>query len=55
MDLSTEEIMGIEGEKGEYIRALGFIGEDLVYGLADAEDIVINENDEIDFWYEVKN
>ena len=50
MDLSTEEIMGIEGEKGEYIRALGFIGEDLVYGLADAEDIVINENDEIDFY-----
>lgn len=50
MDLSTEEIMGIEAEKNDCIRAFGFIGEDLVYGLADTNDIVINENDEIEFY-----
>lgn len=50
MDLSTEEVMGIEAEKGEYIKALGFIGEDLVYGLAYEEDIVENENDEMVFY-----
>ena len=50
MDLSTEEIMGIESGKGECIKALGFIGEDLVYGLAYEEDIVQNENDEMLFY-----
>lgn len=50
MDLSTEEIMGIEAEKNECIKALGFVGEDLVYGLAYEEDIVVNENDEMMFY-----
>lgn len=50
MDLSTEEIMGIEAENNECIKALGFIGEDLVYGLAYQEDIVENENDEMVFY-----
>ncbi len=50
MDLSTEEIMGIQAEDGERIKALGFIGEDLVYGLAYKEDIVPNENDEMLFY-----
>lgn len=50
MDLSTEDIMGIEAGNGECIRALGFIGEDLVYGLADANDIIINSNEEIEFY-----
>lgn len=50
MDLSTEEVMGIEGEKGERIKAIGFVGEDLVYGLAYEEDIVLNENDETVFY-----
>lgn len=50
MDLSTEEIMGIEAEKGECIKAIGFVGEDLVYGLAYEEDIVLNENDETLFY-----
>lgn len=49
MDLSTEEIMEITAEEDENIKALGFIGEDLVYGLANKEDIVTNENDEIVF------
>ena len=50
MDLSTEEVMGIEGEEGERIKAIGFVGEDLVYGLAYEDDIVFNENDEIVFY-----
>ncbi len=50
MDLSTEEIMGIEARDGEYVRALGFIGEDLVYGFANKEDVVKNENDEAIFY-----
>lgn len=50
MDLSTEEIMGIEAEKDERIKALGFVGEDLVYGLAYEDDIVVNENDETIFY-----
>lgn len=50
MDLSTEEIMGIEAEDGEYVKALGFVGEDLVYGYANQEDVVTNENDETVFY-----
>ena len=50
MDLSTEEIMGVEAGKNEYIKALGFIGEDLVYGLAYKEDVVSNEKDEMQFY-----
>lgn len=50
MDLSTEEVMGIEGGNGEYIKAIGFVGEDLVYGIANEEDIFTNENDETLFY-----
>ena len=50
MDLSTEEIMGIEAKQDERIKAIGFVGEDLVYGLANQEDIVLNENGEIQFY-----
>lgn len=50
MDLSTEEIMGIEAEDGEYVKAVGFIGEDLVYGYANQEDVVTDENDETIFY-----
>ena len=50
MDLSTEEVMGVEGGTGECIKAIGFVGEDLVYGLAYEEDIFTNENDETLFY-----
>lgn len=50
MDLSTEEIMGIEGKQGERIKAIGFVGEDLVYGLAYDTDIVTNDNGEAHFY-----
>lgn len=49
MDLSTEEVMEIDAGEGEYIRALGFIGEDLVYGLANQTDVLTDENDEVVF------
>ena len=50
MDLSTVEVMGVEGGTGEFIKAIGFVGEDLVYGLAYEEDIYTNENDETLFY-----
>ena len=50
MDLSTEEVMGVEGGSDECIKAIGFVGEDLVYGLAYEEDIFTNENDETLFY-----
>ncbi len=49
MDLSTENIMEINAENNDRITALGFIGEDLVYGLANEEDIVLNDNDDMIF------
>ena len=50
MDLSTEEVMGVEADKGERIKAIGFVGEDLVYGIAYEEDIVKNDTDETVFY-----
>lgn len=50
MDLSSEEIMQIDAGKNEYIKALGFIGEDLVYGLADKSEIFLDDNDEVQFY-----
>ncbi|MCD8120878.1 MAG: C39 family peptidase [Clostridiales bacterium] len=43
MDLETGETQTIRGEAGEHVRVLGFVGEDLVYGIAREEDrYVIN-------------
>lgn len=44
MDLNTEEVMDITAESDEYILALGFIGEDLIYGLAKKTDIQVDNN-----------
>lgn len=38
LDLETGEKHDIRGGEGEYIRALGFVGRDLVYGMARAGD-----------------
>lgn len=38
MDLETGEKRDIRGESGEYVRTLGFVGRDLVYGTADEAD-----------------
>ncbi len=43
MDLETGEKRELRGSEGEYVRTLGFVGRDLVYGIAKAEDLwVIN-------------
>ncbi|MDO4453711.1 MAG: hypothetical protein Q4B90_04380 [Eubacteriales bacterium] len=39
MDLETKEIRTISAGSGEYIQVIGFMEEDVVYGLADASEI----------------
>ncbi len=39
MDLDTRETTEISCEDTEYIRLLGFMGEDVIYGIADAADV----------------
>ena len=39
MDMNTQSVSEIDADKGEYIRPLGFMGEDLVYGKLYAKDI----------------
>jgi len=39
-DLSTRRKIEIEADNGNYILPLGFMGEDLIYGLAHPQDIV---------------
>lgn len=39
MDLETGESHEISGGNGEYMRVLGFVGRDLVYGMAREEDV----------------
>lgn len=39
-DLETESSVTISGGQGEYVRFLGFIGEDMVYGIARQSDVV---------------
>lgn len=38
MDLETGEKQDIRGGAGSYVRTLGFVGRDLVYGIAGAQD-----------------
>ena len=42
IDFNTAEKEEIRGEEGDYVRVLGFVGNDLIYGLADAEDAWIS-------------
>lgn len=39
MDLETGENREVRAGEGEYVRTLGFVGRDLVYGMARADDI----------------
>jgi len=39
MNLNTEEITSIRAESGEYCKAIGFMNEDVIYGLANVDDI----------------
>lgn len=43
MNLKTGEKLNIEAGTGEQIRPLGFMGEDVIYGIAREEDIVTDE------------
>ena len=43
MDLETGENREIRAGDGEYVRTLGFVGRDLVYGMARADDIWISQ------------
>ncbi len=49
MNLSTKEKTEIEAGSGEYIAPLGFMGEDLIYGLARKEDVVQDKTGNILF------
>lgn len=39
MNLNTEEITTIEAGTGEYCKAVGFMNEDVIYGLANVDDV----------------
>lgn len=39
MDLEGEEVRTIEGEAGEYLKPIGFVKSDFVYGAARSEDV----------------
>lgn len=42
MNLSNKKKMDIKVENGKYIKPLGFMDEDFVYGIANAEDVVVD-------------
>ncbi len=49
MNLSTKEKTEIAADSGQYIAPLGFMGEDLIYGLAHTEDVVQDKTGNILF------
>jgi len=42
MNLNTEEIMEIRAEEGECSRAIGFMNDDIVYGIANEQDVSLD-------------
>lgn len=49
MNLNTREQMKVNSRAGEYLMPLGFMGEDLIYGYANAEDIVTDSAGRVTF------
>lgn len=49
MNLNTREQMKVNSHAGEYLMPLGFMGEDLIYGYADGEDIVTDSVGRVTF------
>ena len=49
MDLNSEKQIHISAENGEYILPLGFMGEDLIYGLTRSTDIVMDTSGRMTF------
>ncbi len=48
-DLESENSVTISGGPGEYVRFLGFIGEDMVYGIAKQQDVVYETSGNLRF------
>lgn len=42
MDLASRKTVAIDAGSGEYILPLGFMGEDLIYGIAKEEDLTVD-------------
>ena len=49
MNLNTEKTIEISAGGGEYIKPLGFLNEDLIYGVANETDIIKNALGEVTF------
>ncbi len=49
MNLMSGRRMTIESEHGEYVQPLGFMGDDLIYGIADRQDVAIDNSGRIFF------
>ena len=49
MDLETHSTAAIDSEEGDYVYPLGFIGEDLIYGMAHSADIIKDASGNIVF------
>lgn len=49
MDFTTEKVWEIEAKAGEYVKPLGFMEEDLVYGIAKEADVVMDAGGNITF------
>ena len=49
MDLNSKKSVEIKAESGELIAPLGFMGEDVIYGLAKKEDVVKDETGRVTF------
>lgn len=43
MNLSTKTISEVSADEGDYIRVLGFMGEDMVFGLAHESDVLMDQ------------
>ena len=44
LDLDSEKVQAVSAPDGSYIRPLGFLGESLVYGLADKSDVTASSS-----------
>ena len=49
MNLNTEDTTTIEGNGTEYIKSIGFMNEDLIYGIADVKDLLRNQLGDVIF------
>lgn len=49
MDLSTNRKIEMNAGRGEYILPLGFMGEDLIYGLTRQSDVAMDSNSKVIF------